>query len=195
MWRGKETLEFRTWSVVLVLSTILKGIKFPPHKDHLKTLTTALRAATGRNFGRSKSAMGRDVNNEVFRRGAKGMGMVSTATWLVVLSNGMDLKEIRLRTSLLRTLGSSRQLRFWVPGDTPWRARRGRQGVRQQELLHCRLRGQPREKATMARMMASMAMERAKEATTRANKARWMVSLTKKERALARCLNVVGWQC
>ena len=44
----------------------------------------------------------------------------------------------------------------------------------------------------MARMMASMAMERAKEATTRANKARWMVSLTKKERALARCLNVVG---
>ena len=111
MWRGKETLGFQTWSVVLVLSTILKGIKFPPHKDHLKTLTTALRAATGRNFGRSKPAMGRDVNNEVFRRGAKGMGMVSTATWLVVLSNGMDLKEIRSRTSLVKTLGSNRQLR------------------------------------------------------------------------------------
>ena len=35
---------------------------------------------------------------------------------------------------------------------------RGRPQVRQQELLHCRLRGQPREKATMARMIASMAM-------------------------------------
>ena len=192
MWRGKETLGFQTWSVVLVLSTILKGIKFPPHKDHLKTLTTALRAATGRNFGRSEPAMGRDVNNEVFRRGAKGMGMVSTATWLVVLSNGMDLKEIRSRTSLVKTLGSNRQLRFRASGDLPWKTRRGRPQVRQRELLHCRLRGQPREKATMATMMASMAMEKAKEATTRANKARWMVSLTKKERALARCLNVVG---
>jgi len=38
-------------------------------------------------------------------------------------------------------------------------------------------------------------MERAKEVTIKANKARWMVSLTRKERALARCLNVVGWQC
>ena len=108
------------------------------------------------------------------------MGMVFAATWLAVLSNCTDLKEIRSRTSLLRTLGSSRQLRFWVPGDTPWRTRRGRQGVRQWELLHCRPLWQLRAKATVAMMMASLVMERAKEATTKANKARWMVSLTKK---------------
>ena len=39
--------------------------------------------------------------------------------------------------------GSSCQLRFRVPGDTPWRMRRGRQGVRQWELLHCRPLWQP----------------------------------------------------
>ena len=62
MWRGQETLGFQKWNVVLVLITVLKGIKFPPHKDHLNPQTTALRAATGR-AGHKSGCVGRAMGS------------------------------------------------------------------------------------------------------------------------------------
>ena len=45
-----------------MLITVLKGIKFPPHKDHLNPQTTALRAATGR-AGHKSGCVGRAMGS------------------------------------------------------------------------------------------------------------------------------------